>query len=461
MEPKRTTRSTPSTTTTLTTSVTDEQLKRLIDQGVADALAVCDADRSRNDEDSYDSGTGVRRQAPPAQTVFRISNCSVENQIKFATCTLLGSALTWWNSYVKTVGHDVAHAMIWTNLKKKITNKYCPRGEIKMLEAEIVMASKPKTMQDAIESATELMDNKIRTFAERQRSGEKKPYGGSKPLCSKCNYHHDGQCAPKFHKCNRVGHLAHDCRSTANANTANNQRGNGAGQKPTCYEYEAHGHFKRERPTLKNNNRDKFVIIFIDDILIHSKNKKEHEEHLKEILEFLKKEVLYAKFSNCEFCLPNVQFLGYVLLGTTEDSSKIAKSMTKLTQKGVKFDWSDKQESAFQLIKQKLCSAPILALPEGSKDFIVYYDASIKGLGTVLMQREKVIAYASRQLKIHENNYLYGTKCTVFTDHKSLQHILDQKELNMRQCRWLELLSDYDCEIRYHPVTSVNFKVSN
>ncbi|GJT53741.1 putative reverse transcriptase domain-containing protein [Tanacetum coccineum] len=112
--------------------------------------------------------------------------------------------------------------------------------------------------------------------------------------------------------------------------------------------------------------------------------------------------------------------------------------MTKLTQKGVKFDWGDKQEAAFQLLKQKLCSAPILALPEGSKDFIAYCDASKKGLGAVLMQREK-------------RHYLYGTKCTVFTDHKSLQHILDQKELNMRQRRWLELLSDYDCEIRYHP----------
>ncbi|GJV22198.1 putative reverse transcriptase domain-containing protein [Tanacetum coccineum] len=149
----------------------------------------------------------------------------------------------------------------------------------------------------------------------------------------------------------------------------------------------------------------------------------------------------------------------------------IVKPMTQLTQKKVKFDWGDKAETAFQLIKQKLCSAPILALPKGSEDFIVYCDASIKGLGTVLMQREKVIAYASRQLKIHEKNYtthdlelgsvvfdlkiwrhyMYGTKCTVFIDHKSLQHILDQKELNMRQRRWLELLSDYDCEIRYHP----------
>ncbi|GJR93554.1 putative reverse transcriptase domain-containing protein [Tanacetum coccineum] len=122
-----------------------------------------------------------------------------------------------------------------------------------------------------------------------------------------------------------------------------------------------------------------------------------------------------------------------------EGFSKIAKSMTKLTQKGIKFDWGEKEENAFQLIKQKLCSAPILALPEGSEDFVVYCDASHKGLGAVLMQREKIWRH-----------YLYGTKCTMFTDHKSLQHILDQKEINTRQRRWLELLSDYDYDIRYH-----------
>ncbi|GKE78678.1 putative reverse transcriptase domain-containing protein [Tanacetum coccineum] len=129
--------------------------------------------------------------------------------------------------------------------------------------------------------------------------------------------------------------------------------------------------------------------------------------------------------------------------------------MTKLTQKNVKFDWSEKVEAAFQLLKQKLCIAPILALPKGSENFVVYCDASRKGLRVILMQREKVIAYASRQLKIHEKNYtaddielgsvvfalkmwrhyLYVTKCVVFTDHKSLQHILDHKELNMRQHR--------------------------
>ncbi|GJS01013.1 putative reverse transcriptase domain-containing protein [Tanacetum coccineum] len=220
---------------------------------------------------------------------------------------------------------------------------------------------------------------------------------------------------------------------------------------------------------------DKFVIVFIDDILIYSKDKKEHEEHLKAILELLKKEKLYAKFSKCEFWIPKVQFLGHVIdsrgihvdpakiesikdwaspktpteirqfLGLAgyyrrfiEGFSKIAKSMTKLTQKGIKFDWGEKEENAFQLIKQKLCSAPILALPEGSEDFVVYCDASHKGLGVVLMQREKVIAYASRQLKVHEKNYT--------------THDLELgSELNIRQRCWLELLSDYDCDIRYHP----------
>nr|GEZ80722.1 putative reverse transcriptase domain-containing protein [Tanacetum cinerariifolium] len=224
---------------------------------------------------------------------------------------------------------------------------------------------------------------------------------------------------------------------------------------------------------------DKFVIEFIDDILIYSRNKEEHANHLRIILELLKKEKLYAKFSKFKnWASPTTpieirQFLrlaGYYRR-FIKYFSKIAKSLTILTQKDKKFVWGKVQEMAFQILKQKLCEAPILALPKGNDDFFVYCDASIQGLGTVLMQREKVIAYASRQLKPHEENctthdlelgavvfalkiwkhYLYGTKCIVFTDHKSLQHVLNQKELNMRKRRWLELLADYDCEIRYHP----------
>nr|GEY68106.1 putative reverse transcriptase domain-containing protein [Tanacetum cinerariifolium] len=184
---------------------------------------------------------------------------------------------------------------------------------------------------------------------------------------------------------------------------------------------------------------DNFVIVFIDDILIYLKDEKVHEEHLKAIPELLKKEELYAKFSKCEFGFPKYRLAGYYRR-FIEGFSKIAKPMTKLTQKKLKFEWDDKQKAAFQLLKQKLCSAPILSLPEGSKDFIVYCDASNKGLGAVLMQREKVISYASRLLKIHEKNYM--------THDLELGAV---KEQNMRKHRWLELLNHYDCKIRYHP----------
>ncbi|GJX77265.1 putative reverse transcriptase domain-containing protein [Tanacetum coccineum] len=189
-----------------------------------------------------------------------------------------------------------------------------------------------------------------------------------------------------------------------------------------------------------------------------SLSEEEHAEHLKLILELIKKEgfegihVDPAKIESIkDWASPKTpteihQFIG--LAGYyrrfIEGFLKIAKPITKLTQKNVKFDWSEKAEAAFQLLKQKLCSPPILALPEGSENFVVYYDASRKGLGVVLMQREKVIAYISCQLKIHEKNY------TTHDKELGAVHILDQKELNIRQRRWLELLSDYDCEIRYH-----------
>ncbi|GJR64484.1 putative reverse transcriptase domain-containing protein [Tanacetum coccineum] len=204
---------------------------------------------------------------------------------------------------------------------------------------------------------------------------------------------------------------------------------------------------------------DRFVIVFIDDILIYSKSRKEHEGHLKLILKLLKEEELYTKFSKCEFWLSKVQFLGHVI-----DSEGIHVDPAKI--EAIK-DWASPKTPTE--IRQFLGLASYYRrfIEEGSENFMVYCDASHKGLGAVLIQKEKVIAYASRQLKVHEKNYtthdlelgavvfalkmwrhyLYGTKCVVFTDHKSLQHILDQKELNMRQRLWLELLSDYDCEI--------------
>ncbi|GJR47107.1 putative reverse transcriptase domain-containing protein [Tanacetum coccineum] len=932
MAPKRTTRSTraPPVTPTpneTTTTVTQAQLQALIDQGVAAAMAEAEASRARNGYNSNGSGprpaqtarecsyseflkckpldfkgtegvVGLTRWFEKMESVFSISNCPAASQVKFATCTLQDDALTWWNAHVKTTTTEAAHAMTWAALKKMMTDKYCPRGEIKKIETEMmfpeevdkiekyigglpdmilgsVKASKSKTMQEVIEFTTELMEDKTQAYAERQAerkrknddlsknnqnqqnkrqntgqaytagNSDRKSYAGTKPLCSKCNCHHEaGPCPPRCNNCNRFGHLARDCRirpANNNNNNNNNRNNNNNNQQGNgCFECGDQGHFKRNCPRLRNNDRgnqagndrapakvyavgnaganpdnvvagtfllnnryayilfdtgadrsfvstafstlldivpntldhgynveladgriigvntilmgctlnlrnhpfninlmpvemgsfdviigmdwlskysavidcakkivripwrnktliihgdgstqgdvtrlniisctktqkymekgfpiflahvtakevgdksekkrledvpivqdfpevfpedlpglpptrqvefqidlvpgaapvarapyrlapsemkelseqlkelsdkgfirpssspwgapvlfvkkkdgsfrmcidyrelnkltvknryplpriddlfdqlqgssvyskidlrsgyhqlrvreedipktafrtryghyefqvmpfgltnapavfmdlmnrvckpylDKFVIVFIDDILIYSKNKEEHEEHLKQILELLKKEELYAKFSKCEFWIPKVQFLGHVIdsegihvdpakiesikdwtspkspteirqfLGLAgyyrrfiEGFSKIAKPMTKLTQKKVKFEWGDKQEAAFQLLKQKLCSAPILALPEGSEDFIAYCDASKKGLGAVLMQREKVISYASRQLKIHEKNYT--------------THDLE-----------LELLSDYDCDIRYHP----------
>nr|GEV17640.1 putative reverse transcriptase domain-containing protein [Tanacetum cinerariifolium] len=157
---------------------------------------------------------------------------------------------------------------------------------------------------------------------------------------------------------------------------------------------------------------DKFFIVFIDDILVYSKDEEEHGRYLKIILELLKKERLYAKFSKCGFWLDSIQFLSHVVdrSGVHVDPAKIEAikiwaASTTPTEKNKKYKWGKEEEEAFQTLKQKLYSAPILALSEGTEDFVVYYDASLKGYGAVLMQREKVIAYASRQLRVHEENY--------------------------------------------------------
>nr|GEY61133.1 putative reverse transcriptase domain-containing protein [Tanacetum cinerariifolium] len=811
--------------------MTPESVQAMIDQALL---------RNSTNGHGSQSVVGLTRWIEKMESVFNISGCAIENQVKFATCTLLDAALTWWNSQIRTLGPE-AYAMTWEVLKKKMTNKYCPQGELKKLEIELwnlkvkgkyvisytyrfqeltlictkfvanenekidkyisglpnniygnVKSSKPRTLDGTIELTNDLMDQKLHTYTEKadnkrktddtsrnnhrhqqqpfkkqnvakvynMGTGERKPYEGSLPK--------DGKETPKgngYFKCGASGHFKRDCPKLKKKNGGNRNaqgwvyavrnaeknenapmnpnsnvvmgtfllnnryasilfdtgadrsfisiafsslvninptplgisydvkladgkivridtiirgctinflnhpfnidlmpvelgsfdviigmdwlrrchaaivcdeklvqipygnetltfRGNtfmaqistkkeedksegkqlknvpivqdfpevfledfpglpparpelfdkgfirpssspwGAsvlfvkkkdGSFRMCIDYRElnkltvknryplpqiddlfdqlqgssiyskidlrsgyHQLRVREKDIPKtafqtqfghyefqvmpfgltnapvvfmdlmnrvcNPNLDKFVIIFIDNILIYSKDEKEHEEHLKAILELLKEEKLYAKFSKCEFWILKVHFLGHVIdrrgihvdpakiesikdwaspktpteirqfLGLAgyyrrfiEGFLKIAKSMTKLTHKGIKFDWGKKEENAFHLIKQKLCSALILALPEGSEDFVVYCDASHKGLGAVL------IAGISGVCPKKWRHYLYGTKCTVFIDHKSLQHILDQKELNTRQRRWLELLSDYDCDIPYHP----------
>nr|GEW46964.1 reverse transcriptase domain-containing protein [Tanacetum cinerariifolium] len=584
---------------------------------------------------------GLTRWIEKMESVFQIGGCAIENQVMFATCTLLDAALTWWNSQIRSLGPD-PYSMTWefvVDETEKI-DKYVSGLPDNIYGS--VKASKPKTLDETIELANDLMDQKASHLCE------KKPYSGNLPKCTKCHFHHNGPCTQKCHKCNKVGHFARDCRSSGNTNVANAQRNNGENPKGNgCFECGATWHFKRDCPKLKNKdgekgnapgwvyavgnaekrgnalrdpdsnvvtdgkiveidtivrcftlnflghpfnidlmpvelgsfdviidmdwlrrchavivcdeklvqipygnktltfrgnercqiflasakkeedkskgkqpedvpvvqdypevfpndfsglpparpvefqidlipgaapvarapyrfapsemkelsehdlfdqlqgssvyseidlrsgyhqlrvreqdvpktafitryghyefqvmpfgltnapalfmdlmNRvckpylDKFVIVFIDDILIYSKNEKEHKEHLKAILELLKKEKLYAKFSKYEFWIPKVQFLDHVIesrgihvdpakiesikdcaspktlteicqfLGLAgyyqrfiEGFSKIAKSMTKLTKKGIKFDWGEKEENAFQLIKQKLCSA--------------------------------------------------------------------------------------------------------
>ncbi|WVZ81080.1 hypothetical protein U9M48_028503 [Paspalum notatum var. saurae] len=234
----------------------------------------------------------------------------------------------------------------------------------------------------------------------------------------------------------------------------------------------------------------------------------EHEEHLMLVLQRLREHKLYAKFSKCEFWIDEVRFLGHVVskggiavdpskvstvtnwkvpeipkevcgfLGLAgyyrrfiEDFLRIAKPMTSLLEKDAEFRWTNAQQAAFDELKKRLTTAPVLTLLDQQKKFIVYCDASRDGLGCVLMQEGKVIAYASRQLRKHELNYpthdlelvavvhalkiwrhyLYGQRCEIYTDHKSLKYIFTQNELNMQQRRWLELIKDYDMEIHYHP----------
>ncbi|KAH0641849.1 hypothetical protein KY290_033468 [Solanum tuberosum] len=253
---------------------------------------------------------------------------------------------------------------------------------------------------------------------------------------------------------------------------------------------------------------DLFVIVFIDDILVYSWSRSEHEQHLRIVLQTLRDQRLYAKFSKCEFWLESVAFLGHVVskesirvdsakieairdwhrpISVTEvrsfvglasyyrrfveGFSTIVAPLTRLTRVDVPFVWSEECETSFLRIKELLTTAPILTLPVEGEGFTVYCDASGVGLGCVLMQQGRVIAYASRQLKIHERNYpthdlelaavvfalkiwrhcLYGVRCEIYTDHRSLQYIMSQRDLNSRQRHWIELLKDYDLSILYHP----------
>ena len=253
---------------------------------------------------------------------------------------------------------------------------------------------------------------------------------------------------------------------------------------------------------------DQFVVVFIDDILVYSNDQESHDTHLRVVLETLRKEQLYAKLSKCEFWRNEGSFLGHIVSkeGIRVDPKKIevviewkpprnvtevrsflglagycrrfvkgfsmtAAPMTRLLQKNVKYEWNAKCQRSFDKLKAFLTEASVLTQPTCGREYVIFSDASLNGLGCVLMQEGKVVAYASRQLKPHERNYpthdlelaaivfalkiwrhyLYGEKCFIYTDHKSLKYLPSQRELNLRQRRWMELIKDYDCVIDYHP----------
>ncbi|GJS50576.1 reverse transcriptase domain-containing protein [Tanacetum coccineum] len=249
------------TTTTTTTPITDAQLKTLIAQGVVDVLAERDATRSRIGKDNHDSGTSVRRQAPLAH------ECTYPYFMKGQPLNFKGTKgvveLTQW-----TVGHDVAYAMTWTNLKKMMTDKYCPRGEIKKLEIEMwnlkvkesdkikkyvgglpdmihgsVMASKPKTMQDAIEFTTELIDKKISTLAERQAENKRK-----------LDNNNQAQQQPPKKQGMAIAYTARPGERKKYTGTLPSPAATNNQRNLTCYECGNQGHYRSDCPKLKNQN---------------------------------------------------------------------------------------------------------------------------------------------------------------------------------------------------------------
>ncbi|GJY86644.1 putative reverse transcriptase domain-containing protein [Tanacetum coccineum] len=440
-----------------------------------------------------EGAVGLIRWFERTELVFSRSNCTEDCKVKFATGTLTEEALSWWNSFAQPIGIEEAYKITWVEFKKLLIKKYCPRTEVQKMEDEFyhltvkgndlkayvrrfqelatlcptmvpdsekmmevfigglprsiegnVTASKPQTLEEAINIAQRLMDQKsdekrledipvVREFPEVFL--ENLP--GLPPVCQELSNQLQELAnrdfirpstspwgAPvlfvkkkdgSFRMCLSV-YSKFELRSGYSSTETSGMK---ISPKPLSNE-------------VKTYEFQVMPFVFIDDILIYSRNKEEHANHLRIILELLKKEKLYAKFSKCDFWIHIVQFLGHLIdsqglhvdpakieavknwtspttpteicqfLGLAgyyqrfiKDFSKIAKSLTELTQKNKKYIWGKDQETAFQLLKQKLCEAPILALPEGNDDFVVYCDASHQGLGAVLMQREKVIAYAS------------------------------------------------------------------
>nr|GEU89276.1 putative reverse transcriptase domain-containing protein [Tanacetum cinerariifolium] len=447
------------------------------------------------------------------ENTFEISKCAEGKKVKFATATLHGRALTWWNSQVATLGREVANGRPWAEVKQMMTDEFCPTEEVqRFIELAVLCpdaipnekkkvklyikglpeiikgettSSRPVTLNEAVRMAHALMEQKIQAKNERIAEGLKRK---------------------------RIGHKAKDCRSKNVASGAAVQ------SNVVCYECREKSHKSCACPKKADqrggNVQDKSFLDIMFSHLIDIKPVKLNSsyevkladrkvvstnsvlrgctlnllDHFFDIdimpielgtfdvivgIDWLvkhdalivcgKKEV-HVPYKNKTLVVKSDSSGALVLIVKKKDGSfRMCIDYRELNKLTVK--------NRYPLLRIDDLFDQLQALPEGTKNFIVYCDASLKGFGAVLMQREMVIAFASRQLKKYEENYmthdlelgavvfalrlwrhyLYGIKYTVYTDHKSPEYILDQKELNMRQRRWIELLSDYDCEIHYHP----------
>nr|GEV39716.1 putative reverse transcriptase domain-containing protein [Tanacetum cinerariifolium] len=477
MSPKR-------TLTSEASAMTQAAIRKFVADSVTAALEAQAATMANTNNPNRNTGP---TRTPITKTgnikIFSRSKCAEENKVTFAMGTLIDDALSWWNTYAQPMGVDQANKITWTELKRLLTNKYRPRIEVRKMEEEIYnLIVKGNDLKTYVRRFQEypvvkefpdvFLEDLPGLLPIRQVEFQIDLISGAAPVA----------LAPYRLAPSEMQELSNQLQELIDQGFI----------RPSTLPWGAPVLFVKKKDesfrmcidyrelnklTIKNRyplsrvddlfnqlqvmpfgltnapavfmdimNRvrkpylDKFIIVFIDDIIIYSRNEEEHANHLRIILELLRKEKLYVKFSKCEFWIHIVQFLRHLInsQGLHVDPAKI---------KAIK-NWetptTPTEVSQFLGLAgyyRRFIKAPILALPEENDDFVVYSDASLQGLGAVLMQKEKVIAYASRKLKPNEENYtthdlelgaivlaLYSTKCTVFTDHKSLQHILHQKE---------------------------------
>nr|GFA52778.1 putative reverse transcriptase domain-containing protein [Tanacetum cinerariifolium] len=431
-----------------------------------------------------------------SEMVFSIIDCAERNKVKFAAATLQGRSLTWWNSQVATLGLKVAIGKSWGDMKKMMMEEFFLDEEVQRMEDELRslklrdtnIAAYTQRFNELVLLCTEAVptekkkgnyqDNTRHHQYNNQRKGnaqaltnapaEQSGYKGNKPLCNSCKKHHTGNFALTCRNCGRPRHYARNCRKKAVAIGANTQ------STLVCYGCREKGHTRSYCPN-KNNpqgeeaHRRAYVIkeadkdqgpnVFMGTFLLNN--------HYATVLfnSGSDKSFVNTSFSHLiDIDLVRLDTIYEVELadGRKEPQEKRLEDVPVIQDFPEVFPddlpgLPPPRQVEFQ-INLVPGTAPVARAP-------------YRGFGAILMQREKAIAYASRQLRTHEENYmthdlelgavvfalrlwrhyLYGMKCVVYIDHKSLQYILDQKELNMRQRRWIELLSDYDYEIRYRP----------